>query len=306
MTQTQKTSPEAALHQPVMLEETVQALRIKADSWYVDGTFGRGGHTRKILELGGKVIAIDHDQEAIEYGQIHFQKEVDEGRLRLIRANFAQLENTLTEQFSNKTTIAGILFDFGTSVDQLTNQERGFSFTGNGPLDMRMDDRLGVTAAQLLAVLNEEQLTEAFKTYGGEESARAIAKAIVSTRTKKPIQSTQELVKVVERVKRHRGKLHPATKVFQALRIVVNSELESIAQVLPAALRQLSPGGALVCIAFHEGEDRLVKQFFKVASEKSLGSAMELQKPTSTETSLNPRARSAKLRVFYKSEEPNN
>lgn len=286
-----------ALHKPVMLQEAIDALNVSPNNWYIDATFGRGGHTRAILNNGGNVIAFDHDQEAVSYGQIHFVQELEKGNLVLKRANFSQMKSSL-EKYS--VDIQGILFDFGTSVDQLTDQNRGFSFTGNGPLDMRMDDRLGVTAAQLLAALNEQQLSRMFKEYGGEEAARAIAKSIVSERKNAPIETTQQLVALIARTKRKREKLHPATKVFQALRMVVNSEVDSMQEALPQALESIVSNGVIVTIAFHEGEDRVVKQQFKEWHDQKKGTAHPLIKPSISEIEDNPRSRSAKLRVFSK------
>lgn len=295
---------EQALHAPVMLSEAIEALNVQPGKWYVDGTFGRGGHTRAILAKGGNVIALDHDQEAIQYGQIHFVQEIEAGNLVLIRTNFDAMTNAIklskliTQEA--KDNLAGILFDFGTSVDQLTNQERGFSFFGDGPLDMRMDDRLGVTAAQLLAVLSEQQLAQVFREFGGEEAAKAIARTIVQERGKKPITTTQELVSIIAKSKRKRDKLHPATKVFQALRIVVNSELDNIKSALPQALELVQENGVIVTIAFHEGEDRIVKQTFKKWEEAGRVTNADLQKPSVQEINENPRSRSAKLRVCTK------
>ena len=293
-----------ALHAPVMLTEAVESLNIQPNSWYIDGTFGRGGHTKAILEKGGNVIALDHDQEAIQYGQIHFVKEVESKRLILLRTNFDAMKNTiaLSKEVPEeaKKEIKGILFDFGTSVDQLTNQERGFSFFGDGPLDMRMDDRLGVTAAQLLAVLSEQQLSDVFREFGGEEAAKAIARSIVQERKTNPIQTTQQLVNIVAKSKRKRDKLHPATKVFQALRIVVNSELDNIKAALPQALSLISLNGVIVTIAFHEGEDRIVKHTFREWEQAGLVENEDLQKPSIQEINENPRSRSAKLRVCKK------
>lgn len=291
------------LHQPVLLKETIQALNIQSGSWYVDGTFGRGGHTKAILDKGGLVIAFDVDLEAIHHGQLEFSDEIEAGKLILIRANFRELLPQLDNLRSEvRQSIQGILFDFGTTVDQLKDKSRGFSFESDSELDMRMDDRLGVKAKDLLALIDEHQLALLFQEYGGEESAKAIAHNIVFERQKRPITTTQQLVKIIERTKRNRSHLHPATKVFQALRIAVNSELENIREALPKALDVLQPNGRLVTIAFHEGEDRLAKQFMKKWEEQNLGEQLT-KKPLEAEQAeldINPRARSAKLRIFLK------
>jgi 16S rRNA (cytosine1402-N4)-methyltransferase len=292
-----------ALHTPVMLTEAIAGLNIKKGAWYIDATFGRGGHTRKMIDLGANVIGLDHDQEAITFGAEHFAEELQAKQLLLLRHNFANLSKAVSEakeQLNSPIEIYGVLFDFGTSVDQLTSQDRGFSFTGNGPLDMRMDDRLGVTAAQLLAVLSEAQLSETFRNYGGEEAARAIAKAIVAERSRQPIETTQQLVQLISKIKRRRDRIHPATKVFQALRMVVNSEIDNIEQGLPQALQVLAKQGVIVTIAFHEGEDRIVKHTFKKWALEEKGTAYPLIKPSVEEINTNPPSRSAKLRIFEK------
>lgn len=286
-----------------MLNDAVEALGVKQGAWYIDGTFGRGGHTRKILEQGGKVIAFDFDQEAIIYGQQTFKSEIIAGDLILVRENFAHLADTIVSLQKNNQVgqINGILFDFGTSTQQLTSQERGFSFEGEGPLDMRMDQRLGVMAKDLLAVIPENQLTELFRVMGGEQEAKRIAKAIKSSKT--PIATTKQLADLVSKVKgRQKGKLHPATKVFQALRIAVNTELDNITDMLPQALNVLHYGGKIVTIAFHEGEDKIVKHTFKSWESRNLGKneTKKPEVPSEAEISTNIRARSAKMRVFIK------
>lgn len=294
--------PPSALHQPVMLQEAVASLQVKPGNWYVDGTFGRGGHTGAILAQGGKVVAFDMDHQAIEYGQIKFSQEIANGSLVLVRENFDQLERVITElqRQDQAGPITGILFDFGTSADQLLDPERGFSFDSDAELDMRMDNRLGVKAKDLLAILPEKQLAQLFQDEGGEQFAKPIAKAIAKARTTQPITTTKQLAELVAKLKPRIGKLHPATKVFQALRIAVNTELSNIASVLPQAMRVLTTG-SLVTIAFHEGEDRLVKQFMKeLLSKNNKVTLQELQQPTVTEQEANPRARSAKLRVATK------
>lgn len=289
-------------HTAVMLEEAVASLNIQPNKWYVDATFGRGGHTRAMIEAGACVLALDFDQEAIEYGQSAFATEVEAQTLFLVRENFSSLEKVVSEWQSQDTSrvVRGILFDFGTSVDQLTNQERGFSFFGDGELDMRMDTRLGVQAKDLLAIIPEKQLAELFSEYGGEEYAKQIARAITAERRRRPITTTKQLVKIIEKVKKGaRSHIHPATKVFQALRIAVNTELDNIAQALPQAFSVLEEG-SIVTISFHEGEDRIVKQFFKEAEKNKYGENKPLIVPSESEIQNNPKARSAKLRVFTK------
>lgn len=290
-----------ALHRPVMLNETIEALMIKPGSNYVDATFGRGGHTRKMLEEGARVYAFDHDQEAVEFAEKEFAAEIESKKLTIIRANFSEIKSELLHRQIEQ--VAGILFDFGTSVDQLTSQDRGFSFDSDAPLDMRMDDRLGVKAADLLGALSERELTQLFWEYGGEEMSRGIAKQIVYRRKQRPINTTTDLVKVVMSVKQGpRGKIHPATKVFQALRIAVNMEMESIEASLPSALEILEPQGRLVTIAFHDGEDRIVKHVFKNWELENLGTRIGHKAITPSEVEIrdNPRSRSAKLRIFEK------
>jgi 16S rRNA (cytosine1402-N4)-methyltransferase len=283
-----------------MVEEVLTSLEIKADGWYIDATFGRGGHTRKMLEAGARVIAFDHS--AVEYGQEQFKQEIEAGKLILIRDNF----NKLTQQFENKNlsyNIFGILFDFGTSVDQLKDEQRGFSFESDAELDMRMDDRLGVKAKDLLAILPAKQLEDLFRDDGGEEEARAIAQAIVKQRTKQPITTTRQLTELIEKTKRRKiGHLNPVTKVFQALRIAVNSELESIQEAVPQAFQLLQSQGRLVTISFHEGEDRIIKTLFRKWEEQQKGKQLYKKplQPSESEISRNPRSRSAKLRTFVK------
>jgi 16S rRNA (cytosine1402-N4)-methyltransferase len=287
-----------AFHQPVLLQPSIEALNIEVGKTYLDATFGRGGHTREIIARGGNVIATDVDQDAIDWGTQVFANEIQNHSLQLFRTNFSEL----TQQLPSATKVHGVLFDFGTSVDQLKDANRGFSFEGNAELDMRMDDRLGVKAKDLLAVLSEKQLTNLFQEYGGEESSRAIAKAIVTDRITQPIVTTDQLVQIILRKKQRKGKLHPATKVFQALRMAVNMELESIREGLSQALSLLIPGGRMVTISFHEGEDRIVKHQFRLWEAAQLGIVLTKRsvEPTEEEVAENPRARSAKMRVFEK------
>ena len=290
-------------HQPVLLTETIEALQLQPGAWVLDATFGRGGHTQALLEAGARVIAFDWDAESIEYAQQNFTKEIEEQKLIMVHSSFAGLQkevNMLQTKY-NIPAPQGILFDFGTSADQLTSGTRGFSFLEDGDLDMRMDTRLGVTAKDLLAVLPEKQLAQLFIEFGGEHESKAIAHAIKAA--KAPITTTFQLAQLVERTKRERrGHLHPATKVFQALRIAVNSELDEIALALPQALEVVAAGGIIATIAFHEGEDRLAKVAMKTWAQENKGEILT-DKPvvaSEAEVERNSNSRSAKLRVFRK------
>ncbi len=292
-------------HIAVLLAEAIEALNVLPHQWYIDGTFGRGGHTGEVLKHKGKVIAFDIDHEAIAFGQQHFALEIAEGQLILVRENFDRLQQVIEKLTQDQKIdhISGILFDFGTSSDQLKDDQRGFSFEGNAELDMRMDDRLGVKAKDLLAILPEKQLAQLFIEFGGEHEAKSIARAIVRQREQQPIQTTWELTDIISRAKREkRGHLHPATKVFQALRIAVNSELDVISVVLPQAYRVLKEEGRIVTISFHEGEDRIVKQQFKEWEKNGRGINLtkDIVVASQEEIDRNPRSRSAKLRVFQK------
>lgn len=298
-----------ALHQPVMLTKALEYLNIQADAWYIDATFGRGGHTQAILDKQARVIAFDVDQEAIAYGQEKFQSDIESNRLFLIQANFVQLESEvskLKQSHQALTAIHGVLFDFGTSLDQVRASHRGFSFQhSEAPLDMRMDTNLGVTAADLLNILSAKQLTQLFKEFGGERQAKKIAQAIDRHRGKdrqNKIETVGDLVKIIKQVKKRRSHLHPATKVFQALRIAVNDELGSIEQALPQALRIIVPGGRIAAISFHEGEDRIVKHSFRNWEKLETGRVLTPKpiKPSEKELEKNLSARSAKLRAFEK------
>ncbi len=293
-------------HRTVLLKEAVEALQVKADNWYIDATFGRGGHTQAILDQGGKVIAFDVDQEAITFGQTEFSSPISQGNLILIRENFEKLAAKVQE-LQLKTTIdqvQGILFDFGTSTEQLTSIDRGFSFESDRSLDMRMDQRLGVTALDLLNVLPENQLTQLFIEYGGEHEAKYLAKAIKKWLAEYgPAQAMtgKDLADLVVRYKREpRTKLHPATKVFQALRIAVNRELDSLQAGLDQVNHISHSGMRVVTIAFHEGEDRIVKHVFAQWEKQHRGQRInkEIMTPGAEEVEANPRSRSAKMRIF--------
>lgn len=282
-------------HKSVLEKEALDWLRVKPGKLYIDATAGGGGHTSQIIKSGGKVLALDQDIEAIEYLKT---KKLE--NLTLVNGNFSHIYKIASDNGFIK--VAGILFDLGVSSHQLENPGRGFSFQKEGPLDMRMDPRLNITAFDLVNNFDKRRLNEIFRSFGQEKFSLAIADAIVSARQIEPINSTSKLSKIVHEVYRKKGiktKLDPATKVFQALRIVVNSELLNLKETLPQTIELLETGGRLVVISFHSLEDAIVKRFFKqtislkVLTKKPVG-------PSSFEIANNPRSRSAKLRVAEK------
>jgi len=285
-----------------MLETVLKFLCTNTGSTYIDVTFGAGGHTRALLEHDPtcKVIAIDWDKYAIEtYGPP--LQELYGDRLTLIWGNFGLLYKVLKKERIG--LVDGILADFGTSQVQIQRLP-GFSFSRDTFLDMRMSPAHQlITAAEVLAKASEKKLYEIFMQLGEEQKAKAIAIAIVKERSKKPIKTTKQLVDIVQKIiPPYARKTHSATKVFQALRLYINHELNNISSFLPAAIRALKPGGILVCISFHSLEDRLVKQFFK--DQKNLGAidilTPRVAVPTLEEIAQNPSSRSAKLRAAIK------
>lgn len=301
-------------HKTVLLDEAVEGLNIQPDGIYIDGTFGRGGHSRLILsQLGpeGRLIAIDRDPQAIEAA-----KTISDPRFSIIYGPFSALSDYAQEQ--NLTgKINGILLDLGVSSPQLDDPERGFSFMRDGPLDMRMDPGRGQSAAQWLLNAEETDIAWVLKTYGEERFAKRIARAIVARNREQPMTRTKELAEVVATATPIKDKFkHPATRTFQAVRIWVNSELDEIEQALKGSLTALAPQGRLSIISFHSLEDRLVKRFMREHSRgaqvpagipmtedqlnalggrqlKALGKMM----PGEQEISANPRARSSVLRI---------
>lgn len=298
-------------HIPVMLKEVISYLKVKPGRWYTDCNLGGGGHTEGILKAGGKVLGIDLDPDAIiEVAKNHhlIVEKTDESlqvvspNLILVQSNFANIKQ-IVDKFS-LGQLSGVLFDLGVSSYQLEKTERGFSFNVSAPLDMRMNPVIGVTAADLINVLPEKELSRLFWEYGEERFARPIAKRIAERRKQKRIENTDELAKIILSV-RHRtdsDRTHPATRVFQALRIAVNDELNSLKKALPQTLEVLQPRGRLVVISFHSLEDRIVKNFFR-NEQKNRTITIITQKPitpTEEEVELNPRSRSGKLRVAEK------
>ena len=284
-------------HTSVLLHEVIDGLDIEVGKKYIDATLGGGGHGLEIVKRGGQVLGIDVDEEAIEYVKRiigNWKFDPPKWRMKLVQGNFADIGEIAKENGFEK--VAGILFDLGVSLHQLKTPERGFSFQKEGPLDMRMDPESGsAKAADLVNGLYEHELIELFEKYGGERMARAVARAICSARQVKRIETTGELAGVVERVKNRQGRIHPATQVFQALRIAVNDELGSLERALPQIAELLEERGKVAIISFHSLEDRIVKQFFKEKMH------MVTKKPitaSEAEIRMNPRARSAKLRIY--------
>ena len=312
------------MHIPVLLNESIEALtgvEAQPNGVFIDGTFGRGGHSRALLSklpADAKLIAFDRDPAAIEAA-----REINDTRFEIVHAPFSTLGAELAARGVDR--IHGALFDLGVSSPQLDNAERGFSFMRDGPLDMRMDTTRGETASQWLARVDETTLSEAIKDYGEDRFARGIARAIVAARSAWPhneISTTAELAEIVSKAVRTRERgQHPATRTFQAIRIALNRELDEITLMLHAATSLLAPHARLAVISFHSLEDRIVKRCFQALADPESAMDIVLKKipiPASqlpvaqfalvgksaiaseTELSLNPRARSARLRVLEK------
>lgn len=306
------------VHLPVLFQEAMEQLAIRPDGFYIDCTFGRGGHSRGILNLlgeSGRLLALDRDSDAIHSPDA--QALLQDSRLCLQHSCFSALSSA-AQQAGATHGVDGILLDLGVSSPQLDNAERGFSFLKDGPLDMRMDTSKGLSAEQWLATVPEAQLVKVLFEYGEERYARRIAAAIVAERAIQPISTTRQLAKLIENTIPNKEKhKHPATRSFQAIRIEVNQELEEIRTALQQALLVLKPGGRLVVIAFHSLEDRLVKRFINDESGakhhpgklpikevdiakgvlKKMGKAI---KASDSEIQSNVRSRSAIMRVAEK------
>ncbi len=304
-------------HTTVLLHEAVDALVTSPDGVYLDGTYGRGGHSRLLLERlspAGRLIAIDRDPQAVANASSSDER-ITDPRFSIHHTSFAHMRQTLAEQGVSK--VHGLLLDLGVSSPQIDDPARGFSFRFDGPLDMRMDTTRGESAADFLARADERQLTEVIRDYGEERFALQVAKALVARRESgNPVRTTGELSDVVARaVKTREAGQNPATRTFQALRIFVNAELEELEQGLNAALGLLLPGGRLVVISFHSLEDRIVKTFIARESKHVFDrraplaepKAMRLKsigrvKPGDDEVRANPRSRSAVMRIAERTE----
>ena len=300
-------------HTTVLLREAVEALVTNADGFYVDGTFGRGGHSAELLDKvseNGIVLAIDKDPQAIESGRELFKQD---SRLRLVHGSFADMSNFVDDQ-AHMGKVSGVLLDLGVSSPQLDEADRGFSFMRDGPLDMRMDTSAGLSAAEWIASAEEQEISRVIKEYGEERFARRMASAVVRERSKTPITRTVQLASILAAAHPawERGK-HPATKAFQAIRIFINRELDDLEVLLSRVIDLLQVGGRLVVISFHSLEDRRVKRFIRDQERgiklpknlpvrdvergvrlKKVGKAV---KPTDLEVGDNIRSRSAVMRV---------
>jgi 16S rRNA (cytosine1402-N4)-methyltransferase len=307
-----------AAHTPVLIDEVIGALSIQPGDTAVDGTFGAGGYARAMLAVGaGRVIGFDRDPDAIAEGRSLVPDAVDSGRLTLVEERFSQMDRVLAERGIGP--VDAIALDIGVSSMQLDRAERGFAFSADGPLDMRMDQS-GPTAAEFLNQADEAEIARVLREYGEEPRARTIARAIVAAR---PVERTGELAAIVRRAVGYRTgqKSDPATRTFQAIRIHLNSELDELEQGLEAAERSLKPGGRLAVVTFHSLEDRIVKRFFRERSggtpagsrhrpelvdpnEPTFERVAKPVSPSERELAANPRSRSARLRSGVRTPAP--
>ncbi len=303
-------------HQTVLLQEAVEGLAIRDDGFYIDATFGRGGHSELILErLGpdGRLTVFDKDPDAIDAAQTLGQKD---SRLEVVHAPFSEIESRLTQE-EPIACVDGIVFDLGVSSPQLDNAQRGFSFLRDGPLDMRMNPTVGISAAQWINGAEEQEIADVIYQYGEERHSRRMARRIILQRAKKPVTTTAELAEIIKQANPAWEKdKHPATRAFQGIRIFINDELGELEQGLQQALKVLKVGGRLVAISFHSLEDRMVKKFIAAQAKgdnfprglpipqrllnpamRSVGKRIKAAAP---ELNRNPRARSAVMRVAEK------
>jgi len=290
-------------HIPVMLREVLKYLEPRSGQKFVDCTLGGAGYTLALAEkigLTGKIVGIDLDNLAIQNAAAEIKRQ-KLSNIVLIQDNFKNLKKIVKENFFESERLDGIVFDLGLSSAQLDDEARGFSFKGERPLDMAFGPSNGGETEKIVNEFPLLELTRIFRDYGEEKRAYYIAKAIVAARQEKRIKTTSELVAIIEKAVpfRYHVKIHPATRIFQALRMATNEELQVLSEVLPQAVEFLKPGGRIVVVSFHSGEDRIVKRFFKSTENLYILTKRPLI-PTDTETADNPRARSAKLRAALK------
>ncbi len=293
-------------HTPVLLKEVIGFLQVKKGKKYIDATLGGAGHTEEVLRLGGIVLGIDVDEDALEFVKKNFKFQISNSELLPVKGNFRDLNKIA--RLNNFDKVSGILFDLGVSSFQIDSGQRGFSFSKGGPLDMRMDKDLSVTARDLINSLPKGELYEIFYKLGEEHNARAISNSIVSARRISPIETTGDLSGIIQQAYGIKGEVTDFTRaklnkrVFQALRIAVNDELEAVSEALPKCLEILEAGGRIAVISFHSLEDRIVKQNFIKFQKDGMGEIIT-KKPVTADTEeqrINTRSRSAKLRVFEK------
>jgi 16S rRNA (cytosine1402-N4)-methyltransferase len=292
------------IHVPVLLNEVLDSfssLKDRTDLVYFDGTYGRGGHFKEIWQKihPSKAFLTDQDLTAILKAQADWQQEVKTQKIFVHHMNFAEFAEVQSEQ-----KLDMILLDLGVSSPQLDQAERGFSFNKDGPLDMRMNQNAKLTAAHIINEFEADELNDLFKIYGEIYHSSRVVRAIVNDRTEKPFTTTLQLAQMIERIDGWQKKgFHPATQYFMALRLVVNRELQVIGTAIPALINQLQDGGRLSVITFHSLEDRLIKNLFKDSADGFLVNKKVIV-PSEEECKINPRARSAKLRIFQKGPEP--
>jgi 16S rRNA (cytosine1402-N4)-methyltransferase len=287
-------------HTTVMLTEAVDMLNVKPGKKYIDATLGGGGHTGEIIKRGGVVLGIDQDEDALEYISNNFKFKISDLKLLLVHGNFGDIQQIAEENGFGK--VDGILFDLGVSSYQLDTSGRGFSFRKDEKLDMRMDKSSALSAFEVVNHYPQDKLVEIFYKFGEEHNANEIAKAIVLKRKKEEITTTKELAQLIESISHKSEPIHPATRVFQAIRIEVNSEINVLKKSLYESYELLVPKGRVVVISFHSLEDRVVKQLFEDFRKENEGIVVT-KKPiiaTFDEMSRNRRSRSAKMRVFEK------
>ena len=290
-------------HKSVLLQETINFLDISQDQKYIDATLGGGGHSLAIIDRGGIVLGIDADQDAIDYVSENSKFEIRNSKLKVTRGNFRDIDKIAKENDFNK--VSGIIFDLGVSSHQIDTPERGFSYLNPGPLDMRMDQRLGVKAKDLVNALGKKELYDLFRTLGADGHAHDISERIIAGRKLKPFETTEELMEVLTKSYGFRevsdfAKATSSKKVFQALRIAVNDELGNLKEALPRALELLENKGRLMVITFHSLEDRVTKQAFLEFEKEGKGKIITKKPilPGKPEIESNRRSKGAKLRVF--------
>lgn len=287
-------------HTPVLLEEAIEGLNVKSDGKYIDATIGGGGHTQEILGRGGAVLGIDQDEDSILYLKKKFESELNTGQLVLERGNFAEIKKIAGKHKMNE--VDGILFDLGVSSYQIDQSGRGFSFLRDEHLEMRMSNETKLTAEEIINTWPEKELSTVFAKYGEDPNAAEVAHQIIFRRKQKKFERSADLAEFISGIVITEGKIHPATRIFQALRIVVNDEIDNLRTGIAEGFKLLAPGGRMEVISFHSLEDRVVKLYFVELRKNGFGKIIT-KKPTVAafdEIKKNRRSRSAKMRIIEK------